>query len=239
MTLKGTERWYVEYEKKNYLEVVDSDLEDLQFLVGKDIMVQTKFKLLELNKVQFYNFPSLQIGTDSERWSTIIDGDNVYILGKAQKIADNIITFKTAHVIRAPSDAAVIANKRNQIDASDFEGQINLAQWVRKTGNKMGNRTVWMTAADDIVNDCVNATSKKAAETKNVHLLLKAMNWCSIELSDKSRAAKLGSQDWVSQLSADQAKPVIDRMSTLGLVKFDGTWMTKREQKVAEFKQKT
>ena len=238
MTLKGTERWYVEYNKKNYLEVIETDLEDLQFLIGKDIMIQAKFKLLELNNVQFYNFPSLKIGSDSESWSTILDGDNVYILGKASGISDKIIDFKTAHVLRAPSDAAVIAQKRNQIANDDYDALIQLAEWVRKTGNNMGNRAVWITAADNIVDDCIIAVSKKAKETQNVHLLLKAMTWSSMQLSDKSRAAKLGSQEWVSALAEDEAKPVIERMNILGLVQHDGVWMTKREQKVADFKQK-
>lgn len=238
MTLKGSERWYVEHNERNYLEVIPADLDGLDFLVGKDVMIQSKFKQLEGTTVQFYNFPTLVVGADSESWSTIIEGDNVYVLGKVVKLDERRLKFKTDAVLRAPSDSAIIASKLSEIDENDHDARIAFARWVRKEGNNMGNRAVWMTAAENIADNSVRAISKQAKDQRNVVLLLKAMTWCTDELSDKSRAAKLGSQEWVGELSEEKTKAIIDRMSILGLVKHEGKWMTKREQKIADFHKK-
>ncbi len=235
MTLKGVERWYVDHKEKSYLQVEQSDQEDLSFLIGKDVMIQAKFRQLEGTTVQFYSFPTLIIGTDTEEWSTIIDGDNVYILGKVAKFKDEQLVFKTKDVLRAPSDSMIIASKLAEIGESNYAERVTYSKWVRKTGKNMGNRAVWIAAADNIVDDCINAVAKQAKSQRDIDLLLKAMNWSTDELSDKSRAAKLGSQDWVSELNEVATQKLVERMGILGLTQHEGKWVTKQEQKILQF----
>lgn len=238
MTLQGVERWFIDYKDKSYLQVEPADLDDLKFLISKDVMIQTKFRQLSGTTVQFYSFPTLIIGTDTESWSTIIDGDNVYILGKVSKIYGDRLKFKTKEVMRAPSDANLIASKLADINEKDFTARIKFSQWVRKNSNVMGNRAVWISAADNIVSDCIDAIAKKSKIKHDVNLLLKAMNWATDELGDTSRAAELGSQEWINELNEVNSSLIIKRMSILGLIKYDGKWVTKREEKVLNFNRK-
>ncbi|NRA38045.1 MAG: hypothetical protein HRU15_07895, partial [Planctomycetes bacterium] len=236
MDLRGVERWFVEYEKNNYLETIEADLDDLQFLVNKDVLIQGKFKQIQNNGIELYNYPTLRMGGNTELWSTIIDGDNVYVLGKVRSVnAQGELIFQNKFVLRAPSDAIVIANKLSEIDESDLDARVKFAAWVRKAGKNMGNRNVWMTAADNIVDHAITELSAQAERQKDVGKLLKAMKWSTDGLSDSKRAAKLGSSAWISEIQGDHSQQVKERMSKLGLTTLNGQWMTKREKVIKEF----
>lgn len=236
MNLRGVERWFAEYEKVNYLEVVDADLDDVTFLVGKDVLIQGKFKRVQNNGVELYAFPILRMGAATEQWSTIVDGDNVYVLGKVRSVnSKGELNFRSAHILRAPSDAIVIAGKLSEIDDSDLDARVQFAAWVRKTGSNMGNRNVWMTAADNIVEDAVIVLARQAQKEKSISKLLKAMKWCTESLSDGKRAASLGSAAWVSEVQGDAARRVSEQMGKLGLTALNGEWVTKREKVIRDF----
>lgn len=238
MVLKGDERWFIDYDGRSYLRVRETDKEDLGFLNGKEVMIQAKFQQLKADTAEFYTFPTLTIGRDSEMWSTFIDGDNVYILGTVKDVAGQKITFKTRHVLRAPSDSSIIASRLAEIDKDDLDAQIKFANEIRKTGNKMGNRAVWISAADDIVNECIERLNKTARTEKNINKVVKAMNWAIDELGDTSRAAVIGSQKWIDDLDKEQKEIITERMGILGFVRYDGRWVTKREEKILSFEKK-
>ncbi|MDA3962849.1 MAG: hypothetical protein PF961_18855 [Planctomycetota bacterium] len=216
MELKGEERVYADYGGSSYLQVTVDELADIAFLKDKDVLLTAKFAALDQTKVTFYGLDGLTIEGATEAWARALDGDNLYLLGKLTLKKDARV-FTVSHVVPAPSDAEVVAERLSKLKPDDLQGRLDVAAWARTTADGQGNKTWWLQASDQIVADTVNAAAEKAQANKDTTLLITAMTW-AIENGNRDLAAELGSTPWVLEGDEETATKVATMMESLGYV---------------------
>src|SRR4051812_30928641 len=128
MTLKDSERTFVVFEGNNYLVIDKADLDDREFVSGKDVMLATKFERADGPLAHFYNLTRLDAVASAETWATRLDGDNLYVFGRVVVDATGKAMLTTEHVAEAPSDSQIIADHLAKVGEEDYEGRLMVAE---------------------------------------------------------------------------------------------------------------
>ena len=241
MELRGQDRTYVDYGGSSYLEIGKMDLADRDFVSDKDVALKLKFAALTRGGPQFYIDSELAITGGSERWPLLSDGDNLYLLGHMTTSGDGL-ALDLMHIVDAPSDAELIGEKLASIPATQYQERLKVAKWVQAEAENQGNRTYWYGAAKEIVRDTVRLAASEANKTRNLGLLLNAMDW-AIELNNEPQlAAEIGSAAWVREQSGDDVAAVAQRMQGIGYVFYSDSdmqgWLEQSEALKREYEQR-
>ena len=223
MTLKGKERTYVVYRENSYLLTNPDDLTDPSFLHDKDVVVAAKLGRITQGSVTFYNMPKVVCTGPTELWRTRIDGDNLFVFGHFT-IVNGVHALSLIAAESAPSDQQIIDQKMALIPTDNFEARLAAATWARENGNIQGNREFWLVAADNIISQVIDDVAAKAAISKDITLILKAMGWCQDLLGDIPRAARVGSAPWIRNVGGAGAEEVSKCMHRWDLEFYVDQW---------------
>ena len=223
MTLKGKERTYVIYRENSYLLTNPDDLTDPSFLHDKDVVIAAKLGRIAQGNVTFYNMPKVICTGPTELWRTRIDGDNLLVFGHFT-IINGVQALSLVAAESAPSDQQIIDQKMALIPTDNLEARLAAATWARENATLQGNREFWLVAADNIISQVVDDVAAKAAVSKDITLILKAMGWCQDLLRDIPRAARIGSAPWIRNVGGTGAEDVAKCMRRWDLEFYGDQW---------------
>ena len=234
MQLREKTRTFVVHAGVAYLAMHGDDLADSAFLAGKDVMLAGKFERGDGVRAWFYGYDPLTATGLSESWATRLEGDNVYVFGRIVSTSSGL-ELRVAAVALGESDAQIIARRVEQVPASDHPGRLQVAAWVRKTGEKQGNSDFWTAAADTIVTQTVEAAAKDAAAIKDAKLLTQAVGWSLDLLDDPVVAARVASQPWLFDAGGPESEVIAKRLRALRYDYYKGKWRSRPESLGLQF----
>lgn len=239
MDLQGEERAFVDHLGESYLLVAEKDFDDPLFLNRKDIVLRAKFAGQQGDQPRFFNLSRIAVAGQLDALNAAASGDNLYLLGRIEATDGNRYRLTIAHILTAPSDATIIADRLATVASDDYNGRIEVARWARERSEQEGNRAFWTEASLDIVRTTARAAAARAEATGDGAFLLMAMDFAIQEAGDRTLAAELGTAEWVR--TSESAEMVTARMQELGFVfhevandEFVG-WLPKNESLVRAF----
>jgi len=235
MTLQDKVRSFVVYEGTTWLVMDPSDLKDPVFLVDKDVMLPGKFERTDSQRAWFFSLPRFRAEGRLEHWATRIEGDNLYVFGRMSQPTPEEYVLTVRTVAAAESDTQIINLKLNQLALGDYAGRLAVATWVRAQAATQGNADFWVSAADTIVAQAVDAAAADAAARKDAELIEKAVSWAIEQSKDSGLAARAASQPWLVEAGGPTADKIAKRLRLLGFLWYKDRWHPKTTALSMEF----
>ncbi len=235
MELRGAERIFVEYNGVNYMAIEPADFATQEFLTGKEILLTGKYDRLELSTVHLFGMPVIDIHTvDTKTWSTVADGDNIYMLGIITSIEPSRINLDVHAVVHAASDAQLLDDMVKAIDATNHSKLYELATWIRQEALSKGNRGYWDSRAESVCRLAIQSAVTNAQATVDTELFLLALSWSEHFLRDQAYSATVASAEWITSAPPAFIRAISTHMSSKGFVLQDSIWMTQADSLTKE-----
>ena len=235
MTLQDKVRNFVVYDGATWLVMDPNDLKDPIFLADKDVMLPGKFERTDSQRAWFFGLPHFRAEGRLEHWATRIEGDNLYVFGHISQPTPEEFTLTVRSVAAAVSDTQIINQKLNQLALGDYAGRLTVATWVRAQAATQGNADFWISAADTIVAQSVDAAAADATTRKDAELIEKAVSWAIEQSNDGGLAARAASQPWLVEAGGPTADKIAKRLRLLGFLWYKDRWYPKTVALSMEF----
>lgn len=235
MTIKDKPRAFVVTEGTSWMVMSPEDLADPLFLLGKDVMLPGKFERTDGQRAWFFGLDRFVAEGRADHWATRLEGDNLYVLGRVTEAAPGRTVLLVSAVHAAESDAQIIAARLSTVKLEDYAGRLTVAAWVREHGATMGNKDYWISAADTIVAQVVDAAAAEAASRKDAALVLQAVRWAIEQNRDAGLAGRAASQPWLYEAGGEVAEQVSRTMQGQGFAWYRERWHPKTQALTLEF----
>lgn len=231
--VRGADREFVEAGGRTFIlvrpEEIATGIGD-----GQDIAITAKLRKLPGDRFGLYRVDGLVINAIGEALAGKLDGDNVHLVGALSASPQGRV-FAVARSSAAPSDAALLQERLAGIGETDWDRRLGVVSWCQDQARVAGNADFWTATADSLQARIVNDLSAKAAERKDMALVIRALDLALNQLHDPGLAARVSSPAWIRTHGGPQAEAVARRMRALNYAVYRDEWLPRPQALEREY----
>jgi len=231
--VRGKDRQFVTCQGKTYMLVTADELGG-GVGDGQDIAVTGKLRKLQGGKFGLYRVDRLTIETVGDSLTGKLDGDNLHLLGALTAAAGGrTLAVRSAAI--APSDAQLLQERLAGIAEDDWDRRLGVVSWCHDQARVAGNADFWTATADSLLISVVEELGRKAAERKDVALVVRALDLALNQLRDQGLAGRVCSPAWIREAGGAQAEGIARRMRGLGFSLYKDLWLPRAQALEREY----
>ncbi len=231
--VRGKDRQFVAFQQSTFILVAAEELAG-GIGDGQEVALTGKLRKLAGGRFGLYRVDNLLIETVGEALAGKLDGDNLHLLGTIAAGPHGRI-MAVRHAAIAPSDAQLLQERLAGIGDTDWDRRLGVVSWCRDQARVVGNADFWSATADSLLTAVVEDLGRKAAERKDVALVVRALDLALNQLRDQGLAARICSPLWIREHGGSQAEVIARRLRGLGFSLYKETWLPRAQALEREY----